>query len=100
MRFILVTSVQPPLGIDVSANMDTQLVWKSDNAPGESRVWETALLPHNQDGKCLLGALKKVRCAVCLQEIKLNDNLSTSNILQHGRSEHPLRFASLTTGMH
>jgi hypothetical protein len=61
--------------------------WRLNYAHASSYVWKACLLPY-EGNKCVLVQLRAVKCGFCLEVIKLNENLSTSNPKVHFETVH------------
>lgn len=70
------------------SNDDNLYQWRMRLDFKSSKWWNVCLFPF-QDGRSMVESKLKVRCAVCLMIIKLNQDLSTSNVTVHFNAHHP-----------
>ena len=62
--------------------------WRLNFKNGSSKTWHVFLEPHDMDGNVATGKVAAVKCGLCLQIVKLNAQLSTSNMHQHLKEYH------------
>lgn len=62
--------------------------WRLNFEYGSSYFWNAFLLPYEGSQNCV-GKFLTVKCACCGAMIKLNKDLSTSNMKAHWESIHP-----------
>lgn len=61
--------------------------WHLNLTYGSSVYWNVFLMPFEQ-GKCIINVLGYCKCACCGALIKLNGDLSTSNLKRHWEDNH------------